>query len=329
MIRITDRELIENGEAVKKIRDLAISLDCCYTITPNKKQIHIKPRNGESRKKVIEALRALNEELRFVAPVPKAEQHRTTKVILRKNTYDEPLDVQLNEMERCIGIRPLNIKKIKDHLQLVIFDPSHSFEDLARVMRNTSDHFFGSPKMKPEPYKKDPKRVVQCKNCYLFNHSTTACHGRRCPETITTLNQENMEIDVCYACHKPGHGANQVKCERFQAEIKKQTDQHTAREAKNVRPTIAAKRTITKQANIRHGISFANIATTRIDNEAEFPQLGRPRLANNQQQWHCEQQTIATNASIAGQPMDKKMVLIDTMRKLCNVLLELTNGGLW
>lgn len=189
------------------------------------KNIIISVTDLDKRRFCIEEIKKLKPDLAFIAPKPRAEQIRTTKVIIRNMTHDHTQDEQLEEMERCIGIRPLSMKRITSDVQLCIFDGSFSYVELAEKMKKATESFFCAHKIKPERYTTKSDRILQCKNCLRFNHATSACHAQKRNPTTDIMNSHGEIITVCSNCRdvKPEqHTATQSKCPHFQREIKKQ-----------------------------------------------------------------------------------------------------------
>ncbi|GBP30765.1 hypothetical protein EVAR_82507_1 [Eumeta japonica] len=67
---------------------------------------------------------------------------------------------------------------------------TNSYNEMAILMKTTKYGYFGA--FKPQEYKDDPRRELQCKKCFLFTHATSACDA---------------------------HEANQAKCEKFQKTV--------------------------------------------------------------------------------------------------------------
>lgn len=264
-IIITDVKKINDPEYLKKIRKISTEHGARHVMAPNKRNITIRVYNGEIRTKIIEELEKLDGTLRFVARVPKAQQTHQTKVVLNSNIYDETNEACLEEMERCIGVRPIKMRTIKGNLHLFIFDGAHPYEEIATLMKTTKHAYFGALSMKPQQYKYDPRRVIQCKRCFLFTHATSACHGERKNPTLTTQNEEGEDIEICTACKKPGHGATQFKCVKFQKAVERQIAQHKEKENKQ---REATERRHTAYRCRQENDSYANIAST-----SEFPPL--------------------------------------------------------
>ncbi|CAG9130327.1 unnamed protein product [Plutella xylostella] len=250
----------------------------------NRRTITIRAYTADIRKIIIEELKKLDDGLRFVARVPKAQQIHHTKVVLNTNTYDETNDSCLEEMERCIGVRPLKMKTIKGNLKLFIFDGAHSYDEVATLMKTTKHAFFGAFSMKPQEYRDDPKRVVQCKKCFLFTHATSACHGEKKDPTCTIQNEEGIDIEICTACKKPGHGANQAKCEKFQKAVDRQIAQH---EEKIMKQKEEAERRNVALRYRRDNASYANILSA-----SQFPSLSKQTTQAQPENQPIKQQSV-------------------------------------
>ena len=264
-IVITDVKKINDPEYLSKIRKIITAHGARHAMASNKRTITVRVYTADMRKIIIEEFRKLDDGLRFVARVPKAQQTHQTKVVLITNIYDETNEACLEEMERCIGVRPIKMTTIKGNLQLFIFDGAHSYDEIATLMKTTKHAYFGAFSMKPQKYKNDPKRVVQCKKCFLFTHATSACHGEKKPSTSTIKNEEGIEIEICIACKKPGHGANQAKCEKFQKAVERQLTQYEEKERKK-RDTAERRYAALKYR--QENVSYANITST-----VQFPSL--------------------------------------------------------
>lgn len=269
-IIITDVKKINDPELLKRIRKITTEHGARHAMAPNKRTITIRVYTEDIRKTIIDELRNLDDGLRFIARVPKAQQTHHTKVVLNTNIYDETNEACLEEMERCIGVRPLKMTTIKGNLHLFIFDGAHSYDEIATLMKSTKHAYFGAFSMKPQQYKDDPRRVVQCKSCFLFTHATSACHGEKKQPTSTIQNEEGVEIEICTACKKPGHGANQAKCEKFQKAVKRQIVQHEEKVRKQ-RETAERRDAALKYR--RDNASYVDITST-----SQFPSLSKQVL---------------------------------------------------
>lgn len=285
-IIITDVKKINDPEFLKKIRKITTAHGARHAMAPNKRTITIRVYTADIRKTIIDELRKLDDGLCFVARVPKAQQTHHTKVVLNTNIYDETNEACLEEMERCIGVRPLKIRTIKGNLQLFIFDGAHSYDEIATLMKTSKHAYFGAFSMKPQEYKEDPRRVVQCKRCFLFTHATSACHGEKKHPTSTIQNEEGVEIEICIACKKPGHGANQAKCEKFQKAVDRQMVQH---EEKARKQREVAERRYSALRYRRDNSSYADINST-----SQFPSLSKQVLQTQPQHQSPKQQNEPT-----------------------------------
>ncbi|KAG7310961.1 hypothetical protein JYU34_003809 [Plutella xylostella] len=283
-IIITDVKKINDPEFLNKIRKITSQHGARQVMASNRRTITIRAYTADIRKIIIEELKKLDDGLRFVARVPKAQQIHHTKVVLNTNTYDETNDSCLEEMERCIGVRPLKMKTIKGNLKLFIFDGAHSYDEVATLMKTTKHAFFGAFSMKPQEYRDDPKRVVQCKKCFLFTHATSACHGEKKDPTCTIQNEEGIDIEICTACKKPGHGANQAKCEKFQKAVDRQIAQH---EEKIMKQKEEAERRNVALRYRRDNASYANILSA-----SQFPSLSKQTTQAQPENQPIKQQSV-------------------------------------
>ncbi|GBP42740.1 RNA-directed DNA polymerase from mobile element jockey [Eumeta japonica] len=80
----------------------------------NKRFITICVFTADTRKVIIEELRKLDDGLRFVAHVPKTQQEHQMKVVLNTDTYDEKNEACLDEIERYVSVRLIEMRKIED-----------------------------------------------------------------------------------------------------------------------------------------------------------------------------------------------------------------------
>lgn len=281
------------------------------------KNILITLTDLEKRAKAIEDIKCLKPDLVFIAPKPKAEQIATTKVVIRNMGHDNPVEEQKDEMEKCIGIRPLNIKKITSDVQLCIFSGDFSYNEIAERMKNATEAFYCAYKLKPEKYQVSSDRVLQCKNCFKFNHATSACHAPKREPTIQIKNNQNESVRVCSNCkdvQPEQHIATQRKCPVFKKAIERQKNKSERREEQrtnvplNPNPTISNQETNRKSRSpvrrpiIQQGKSFAQAASSRFtsNNESELSQ-SRSKLSRE----------------------DKYSIFIKTMEKFMTLMEEL------
>lgn len=221
---------------------------------PRSKNIMITTNDYTSRSNIIEDIKQFKPDLVFIAPKPKGLQIKTTKVVIRNPTLDYDQEKQLDEMERCIGIRPINIKRITFDVQLCIFDGNFSFKEIAERMKNTREHFFHAPRLVPEKYKVSADRVLQCKNCFRFNHATSACHAPKKSPTTQIQNKQGINVKVCSNCldvQPEQHTATQRKCPLFQKAMERQRKM-TEEKEKSKRD---------KNKNTQPGVSYAEAAS--------------------------------------------------------------------
>lgn len=284
------------------------------------KNILITLTDLEKRTKAIEDIKCFKPDLAFIAPKPKAEQIKTTKVIIRNMVHDYPVEEQKDEMEKCIGIRPLNIKKITSDVQLCIFSGDLSYNEIAERMKNATEAFYCAYKLRPERYKAASGRVLQCKNCYKFNHATSACHAPKREPTILIKNNQGESVRVCSNCkdvQPEQHSATQIKCPLFKKAIERQKKltERTEEEHTNVRSATKPQQEIhrrsrspVRRSTILKGTSYAQATNSKIssNSENELTQLSRNL-------------TREEKVSIFDKTMEKFMTL---MKELRDVLLD-------
>ena len=92
-----------------------------YLVSSQLKNIIISVTNLDKRYLYIQEIKKLKLDLAFIAPKHWSEQIWTNKVIIQNMTHDHTHDEQLEELERCIGIRPLNIKRITKDVPTTIY----------------------------------------------------------------------------------------------------------------------------------------------------------------------------------------------------------------
>ncbi|KAG7301191.1 hypothetical protein JYU34_014039 [Plutella xylostella] len=205
---------------------------------------------------------------RIIAPKPKADRQMATKIVLKNDTYDESTDTIANEIEDCIGIKPLAIKPLgrAGKIHLLIFDGEYKSRELLANFKNAERKFFCAPTIKVEPYRENPKHIVQCKKCYAFDHSKQSCYGKQEEPQIVLTTAEGTTTKVCRNCKEEDHGANNAKCPVFKNMIARQIEQAEAKQSK--------KEERIKRSVVRLGVKYADITNTK-----QFPTLPQKEAA--------------------------------------------------
>lgn len=264
-IIIRDENAIKNQETLKKIRESVAKN--CSTLNIMKGQIKINPTNATARVNLLTTLETCGI-TRIIAPKPKADRQMATKIVLKNDTYDESTDTIANEIEDCIGIKPLAIKPLgrAGKIHLLIFDGEYKSRELLANFKNAERKFFCAPTIKVEPYRENPKHIVQCKKCYAFDHSKQSCYGKQEEPQIVLTTAEGTTTKVCRNCKEEDHGANNAKCPVFKNMIARQIEQAEAKQSK--------KEERIKRSVVRLGVKYADITNTK-----QFPTLPQKEAA--------------------------------------------------
>lgn len=267
-IRITNPQDLNESDKLKKLRECAKLNDVPYGFSKNRKELRFYPKTSKSRQKIIELLDSFEGKIIYIAPKPPADRENNVLIVIRNETYGETEQEQIEEMEKCIDIKPSKIKKLNSNgsLHLVIFpanrgNKTFTTTEIISRMKSTSERFFGAPKINAEPYRRNRNRIAQCKKCYKFDHTKHSCHGPQLtPRMQITI--DGREVTVCRACRlESDHGANNAICPVFQNKIKENAQILQKKAEKEAR-----KNERVYNSHIHPGISFA-------DRVNEFPPL--------------------------------------------------------
>lgn len=267
-IIIRDENAIKNQDTLKKIRESVAKNSS--TLNVMKGQIKINPDNATARMNLLTTIETCGI-TRVIAPKPKADRQPATKIVLKNETYGESTDTIANEIADCIGIKPTAIKPLgksgKTHL--LIFDGKHKSRDLLENFKASERKFFCAPSIKVEPFKENPKHIVQCKKCYAFDHSKQSCYGKQEEPQIVITTLEGTTTKVCRNCKGEDHGANNAKCPVFKNAIARQMEQAQAKQTKREERI--------KRSVVRLGVKYADVTNTRL-----FPTLPQKEPAQAQ-----------------------------------------------
>lgn len=258
-IIIRDENAIKNQDTLKKIRESVAKNSS--TLNVMRGQIKINPDNATARVNLLTTIEACGI-TRVIAPKPKADRQSATKIVLKNETYGESTDAIANEIADCIGIKPIAIKPLgtAGKIHLLIFDGKYESRGLLENFKTSERKFFCAPSIKVEPFRENPKHIVQCKKCYAFDHSKQSCYGKQEEPQIVITTLEGNTTKVCRNCKGEDHGANNAKCPIFKKVIARQMEQAEAKQTK--------KEERIKRSVVRLGVKYADVTNTR-----QFPTL--------------------------------------------------------
>lgn len=263
-IIIRDENAIKNQDTLKKVRESVANNSS--TLNVMRGQIKINPDNATARVNLLNTLEACGI-TRVIAPKPKADRQPATKIVLKNETYGESIDTIINEIADCIGVQPTAVKPLgrAGKIHLLIFDGKHKLRELMESFKTSERKFFCAPSIKVEPFRENPKHIVQCKKCYAFDHSKQSCYGKQEDPQIVITTPEGTTTKVCRNCKAEDHGANNAKCPVFKSMIARQMEQA---EAKQIKKEERIKRSV-----VRLGVKYADVTDTR-----QFPTLSQNEL---------------------------------------------------
>ncbi|CAH1639489.1 unnamed protein product [Spodoptera littoralis] len=196
-------------------------------------QIKISPNNMAARVNLLTEIES-GGFTRVIAPKPKADRQPATKIVLKNETYGESTDAIADEIADCIGIKPKAIKPLgrAGKIHLLLFDGTHKSRDIMENFKRSERKFFCAPSIKVEPFRENPKHIIQCKKCYAFDHSKQSCYGKQEEPQIIITTPEGTTTKVCRNCKEEDHGANNASCPVFKKIIARQIEQAEAKQTK-------------------------------------------------------------------------------------------------
>lgn len=262
-IKIINKEIMKDAtRAMAIVKNLAkLSQDINVTVfqAPRSKIIFMKPATKEDRLKMIKIVSTHYGDLRIIAPTPREDRNRTTRVVFR-NFGPDPADEgpTIEELlEQAIGVRPLKAVEVKGRLIIASFTSTSTYEEIADLAKGKR---FYSQILRPERYRERDDRVIQCKKCFAFTHATNSCIGTTLSPTVLKTDSTNTNVEVCTNCSRPGHKATERICPKFAA--------HLMRKAKL--KAMRAQSQQTKQPNRQSRMQIP------LQDETHFPSMKCP-----------------------------------------------------